>query len=147
MWIILRNRQNHQFGTASAEKRSGLYQPGDIIALGDWPNGPGVKVEASDTMIAIEIKNRNTAQFKSWMKTTLVSKFGSVAESKFDEFFISNGKKKRGWMIDLPTVRAGLTANQRTWLKNNKNNISLTAAQFSSAFKSAIQRRPGSSEV
>lgn len=147
MWLVIRNRQNHRYAAATEEERRSLYQPGDIIDLGDWPGGPGKKVEESDTMIAVEIRDRTTNQFKQNMRAMLVERFGAGAEAKFDEFFYGEGKEKRGWQLDLPTVRAGLTAGQRQWLREHKNNISLTAVQFVDAFKAAIRRRPGSSGV
>ena len=147
VWLVIRNRQHHKYLTATEEERKSMYQPGDIIAIGDWPDGPGKKVEEKSTMIAIEIKDRTTAEFEAWMKQSLIERFGPQAESKFDEFFFGAGKEKRGWKIDIPTVLQGLTAGQKTWLQNNKNNISLTGAQFANAFKTAIKRRPGSSAI
>jgi hypothetical protein len=144
MWLVLRNRQNHQYVSDTDTLSRQLLRPGDIIDLGDWVGGPGAKVEADSTMMTIEIRDRTTNQFRIGIRTLLTEKHGVVTDEIFSQFFEGTDSDRRGWYVHLPDMLAALTANQRNWLRDHNNNISFTWAQFRDAFKTGIRRRPGS---
>ena len=62
MWLVIRNRQNHRFADATPDERRTMYQPGDLIDMGDWEDGPGRKALENPAMLSIEIHDRSAGE-------------------------------------------------------------------------------------